>query len=88
MSEQVCKNCGRSKHEHIVAWGHRYCTTDIFEPKPEPLKAKPGVRYRLLVRLPERGERAGIGIGLANGMLAIPNQTDEPMSPFWEEVPE
>lgn len=88
MNEIACRHCGEPKcsHAYTTARGLVCLAKTSFE--PEHPKAKPGVRYRLLGYHPERGERMGVGIGLANGMLAIPLQTDEPMSPFWQEVPE
>lgn len=89
MSETVCKNCGKPEGSHPWMHGSRLCIATYFKPKPEPIKAKPGVRYRYMGTVGTRSDR----IGSASGMLAftVNNSTNVsyiPLSPDWTEVPE
>ena len=91
MSEQVCKNCGKPEGSHPWMHGSRLCIATYFEPKPEPPKAKPGVRYRN-----KAYSYLAIRIGMIDGSLGFavwtPNDgytyTIEPMTADWVEVPE
>ena len=71
MSDPIYNNCGKAKSEHVevkhmrsIPWVGvvdqltRFCPTSTFQPKPEPLKAKPGVRYQRLDRGANTGDFA------------------------------
>lgn len=87
----VCENCGKPLEEHYSVYASlsipaaRICPTAQFKAKPEPMKAKPGVRYF-------HSKDQYSGVGLVSGEIWVvsrmsPNQwfvTD--MVSGWEEV--
>jgi len=85
----ICQHCGKPELDHVVIWdlsnkSRTFCPMTTFTPLPEPLKAKPGVRYRL------PGLVAGwptYAVGSADGRLWVNDCRDRvPMSSDWIEV--
>lgn len=95
MSDPICANCGKAKAAHkrvnyandpLYGADVRVCPTSTFQPKPEPLKAKPGQLYRLGVDGPD-------AIGRTDGRLQLLNSPHARThvsldSADWQEVTE
>ena len=94
MNEPLCQRCNKTQEMHLLAsvcngmaQGAPFlvCPTATFLPKPEPMRAKPGVRYRSV------NGNHGQAIGLACGSLQLERNffgCKSPMSLDWEEVKE
>lgn len=101
----ICQHCGKTEQEHrelqeqsIKGDGSTYslihsfvkvCPTATFTPKPDPLKAKPGVRYRYIgISMAAYCDR----IGMTDGKLGFTAErgffASIPMSSDWQEVTE
>lgn len=82
-----CLNCAQDASRHEWHAGKRFCLTTTFEPKPEPLRAKAGIRYRRQVGVATYDN----AIGMADGTLTkeiVGSYFNKPieMTPDWTEL--
>lgn len=91
MNEQVCRHCGKTRSEHLLGYRSLVCEVTTFEPKPEPMKAKPGVCYtNRYLCIPLTPIMVGTTKGDLVRIAGSPEGATErvAMSSDWLEVPE